>query len=41
MARKKAESVPSHFKPGDKLRVKHGVPDPDFPDIPWVAGRGR
>ena len=34
MAHKKAESVPSRLQPGDKVRVKHGVRDPDFPDTP-------
>jgi hypothetical protein len=40
MAHDKTRSVPSRFQPGDKLRVKHGVRDPDFPDIPlggWVG----
>src|SRR5437763_3041598 len=33
-------SVPSRFKPGDKVRVKHGVRDPDFPDIPLGGWAG-
>jgi hypothetical protein len=40
MARKKAESVPSRFKPADKVRVKDGVRDPDFPDIPLGGWAG-
>jgi hypothetical protein len=40
MARKRSGSVPSHFKPGDKVRVKHGVRDPDFPDIPLGGWTG-
>jgi hypothetical protein len=40
MAHKKSESVPSRFKPGDKVRVKHGVRDPDFPDIPLGGWAG-
>ncbi len=40
MARTKGESVPSRFEPGAKVRVKHGVRDPDFADIPlggWLG----
>jgi hypothetical protein len=40
MARKKAESVSSRFKAGDKVRVKHGVRDPDFSDIPLGGWAG-
>jgi hypothetical protein len=40
MAHKQAESVPSRYKPGDKVRVKHGVRDPDFPDIPLGGWAG-
>src|SRR5579875_3964997 len=40
MARKKAESVPSRFQPGNKVWVKHGVRDPDFPDIPLGGWAG-
>jgi hypothetical protein len=40
MAHKKAESVPCRFKPGDKVRVKYGVRDPDFPDIPLGGWAG-
>jgi hypothetical protein len=40
MARDKTESLPSRFKPGDKVRVKHGVRDPDFPDIPLGGWAG-
>jgi hypothetical protein len=40
MAHKKAESMPSRFKPGDKVRVKHAVRDPDFPDIPLGGWAG-
>ena len=40
MARKKAESVRYRFQPGDKVRVKRGVRDPDFPDIPLGCWAG-
>jgi hypothetical protein len=40
MAHKKTESKPSRFKPGDKVRVKNGVRDPDFPDIPLGGWAG-
>ncbi len=40
MARKTAESVPFRFQPGDKVRVKHGIRDPDFPDIPLGGWAG-
>jgi hypothetical protein len=40
MARKNSESVPSRFKSGDKVRVNHGVRDPDFPDIPLGGWAG-
>src|SRR4051794_12364966 len=40
MARTKGESVPPRFKVGDKVRVRHGVPDPDFPDIPLGGWAG-
>jgi hypothetical protein len=40
MARKTPEAVPSRFQPGDKLRVKYGVRDPDFPDIPLGGWSG-
>jgi hypothetical protein len=40
MARKKAGSMPSRFVPGAKVRVRHGVRDPDFPDIPLGGWAG-
>jgi hypothetical protein len=40
MARKKSEAVPSRFQPGDEVRVKHGVRDPDFLDIPLGGWAG-
>jgi hypothetical protein len=40
MAHKKAESVPSRFKVGDQVRVKSGVRDPDFPDLPLGGWSG-
>jgi hypothetical protein len=33
-------SVPSRFKPGVKVRVKHGIRIPDFPDIPLGGWAG-
>jgi Calcium binding len=41
MAHNRSKSVPSHFKPGEKVRVKHGVRDPDFPDIPLGGWAGK
>ncbi len=40
MAHNRSESVPPRFKPGDKVRVRHGVRDPDFPDIPLGGWAG-
>jgi hypothetical protein len=40
MAQDKTKSLPSRFKPGDKVRVKHGVRDPHFPDIPLGGWAG-
>lgn len=40
MADTKTKSVPSRFNPGDRVRVKHGVRDPDFPDIPLGGWAG-
>lgn len=40
MARKKCNSDPPRFEPGMKVRVNHGVRDPDFPDIPLGGWAG-
>jgi len=40
MARTKGGSVPPRFEPGVKVRVKHGVRDPDFADIPLGGWAG-
>ena len=40
MARKKSNSDPPRFEPGMKVRVKHGIRDPDFPDIPLGGWAG-
>ncbi|MGA2257014.1 MAG: hypothetical protein ABSG53_20370 [Thermoguttaceae bacterium] len=32
--------VPPKFSVGDQVRVKHGVPDADFPDIPLGGWAG-
>jgi hypothetical protein len=40
MARTKGESVPPRFEPGAKVRVRHGVRDPDFADIPLGGWAG-
>ncbi|MGA2257746.1 MAG: hypothetical protein ABSG53_24045, partial [Thermoguttaceae bacterium] len=48
MATKKKRKSPKHRKPpvppkfssGDQVRAKHGVPDPDFPDIPLGGWAG-
>jgi len=34
MPRTTSSRVPPRFEPGSKVRVKHGVRAPDFPDIP-------
>ena len=40
MARTKSGSTSARFKAGDKVRVRHGVPDPDFADIPLGGWAG-
>jgi hypothetical protein len=40
MADKKSKSGSFRFNPGAKVRVKHGVRDPDFPDIPLGGWAG-
>ena len=40
MARPKKPATPPRFEPGVKVRVKHGVRDPDFPDIPLGGWSG-
>ena len=40
MARTKGESAPSRFEAGAKVRVKQGVRDPDFADIPLGGWSG-
>src|SRR4051794_20227341 len=40
MAPKKSNSDPPRFESGMKVRVKHGVRDPDFPDIPLGGWAG-
>lgn len=40
MARRKDESAPSCFEAGAKVRVKQGVRDPDFADIPLGCWAG-
>jgi hypothetical protein len=40
MADNTSGSVPDRFKPGDKVRIKRGVRDPDFPDIPLGGWAG-
>jgi hypothetical protein len=40
MARTKSGSVSPRFKSGDKVRVKSGVRDPDFTDIPLGGWAG-
>lgn len=41
MARTKDGSVPCRFEPGTKVRVRHGVRDPDFADIPLGGWTGK
>jgi len=38
--RTKKQAVPSKFKVGDKIRVKHGVKDVDYPDMPLGGWAG-
>ena len=40
MSHTKNKSGSPRFKVGDKVRVKHGVIDPDFPDIPLGGWTG-
>lgn len=40
MDRKKSNPDPPRFRPGMKVRVRHGVSDPDFPDIPLGGWAG-
>jgi hypothetical protein len=40
MAERESGSVPSRLKPGDNVRVRQGVCDPDFPDIPLGGWAG-
>jgi hypothetical protein len=40
MPQNKSGSVIPRFKVGDKVRVKHGVRDPDFSDIPLGGWAG-
>src|SRR3954464_15356143 len=40
MAHDKRKSAPPRFQPGDRVRVKYGVADPDFPDIPLGGWAG-
>src|SRR4051794_13041473 len=41
MPRKRKGSVAPRFKVGDKVRVKAGVKDPDFPDMPLGGWTGQ
>jgi hypothetical protein len=40
MAHDKRGSASPRFQPGDQVRVKYGVADPDFPDIPLGGWAG-
>jgi hypothetical protein len=40
MVRTKNNSDPPRFEPGMKVRVRQGVPDPDFPDTPLGGWAG-
>jgi hypothetical protein len=40
MARNKSDTGTFRFNPGVRVRVKHGVRDPDFPDIPLGGWAG-
>jgi len=40
MTRPKKPTTPPRFEPGAKVRVKRGVSDPDFPDVPLGGWAG-
>ncbi len=40
MARMMKGPVNAHFQVGDRVRVKPGVSDPDFPDMPLGGWSG-
>jgi hypothetical protein len=40
MARTESRSIPPHFEPGANVRVRQGVCDPDFADIPLGGWAG-
>ncbi len=40
MAKKRRPSAPVNFKVGDKVRVKYGVRDTDYPDMPMGGWAG-
>jgi hypothetical protein len=40
MAGRKGGSIPPRFPAGSRVRVRHGVRDPDFPDIPLGGWAG-
>ena len=41
MSHTKNKSGPPRFQVGNKVRVKYGVIDPDFPDIPLGGSDSR
>lgn len=41
MARSEKQADPPRFEPGDKVRVRQGVSDPDFGDIALRNREGR
>src|SRR3954452_12666253 len=40
MGRTRSGPIPPRFEPGMKVRVRHGVRDPDFADIPLGGWAG-
>jgi uncharacterized protein YodC (DUF2158 family) len=40
MAKKRRQPAPAKFKLGDRVRVKHGVKDEDYPDLPMGGWAG-
>src|SRR3989304_5292679 len=40
MTKKRRQPAPAKFKVGDRVRVKHGITDVDYPDMPLGGWAG-